>query len=555
LAPDHQVGFTYLFSQNGEDQARLRVGPASLDNLEKGDISYLNELHWTERNLNTYQMYGKHLFPELGGVGMNWLYSLANTTQDEPDYRLFNYTQTPQGSIIVSGSSGAPEPSGGPTRYFRDLEEDTSTFKLDFTAPFRAWQYLGGEVKFGGYMSSSDREFSERTYTFRPSEGGFSGDPFAFANNFLTDQRLTFHTNFARGIPRSYAVDTPFTDELGNSSMTGSQDIEALYAMGTIPVVEKLRLIGGARVEKTDLQVESVSRLLGEGTGLIDETDVLPAAGFIYSPRKDMNIRFNFAQTVARPTYREFSLLRSYDVTGGEIFIGNPNLVMSHIDNYDLRWEWFPRPGELVSVSLFYKDIELPIERFAVDAFKGDEITYTNFPSAKVYGVEFEGRKSLDFLDPLLECFSVGLNYSLIKSESENIDAIMETKQKAGFDDETRPLFDQSPYIVTVDLTYDNPRLGTTITLAYSEFGERLYIVSNAGADVYEQPAPQLDLIFSQRIGRHWKFRFSAKNLLNPLFERKYGQEGELDGDAEPAEPYSSYRRGRTFTVSLGFDY
>lgn len=552
LHPGHQLGFNFLYAQNGEDQARRRIGIAGIDNIEKGSVSYINELHWTERNLNAYQFNGKHTLEELGGIKFDWLYSLANTTQDEPDYRLFNFAQTPEGTINVSGTSGAPEPAGGPTRYFRNLEEDTSTIKMDFTIPFRQWREEEGQFKVGAYRSTSQRDFRERTYTFKPQTDVFGGDPLLFPNTFASDQQLRYEPVFSsRGQLIGYRPVTSFTDELGNSFLDGHQEIRAFYGMATLPVSDKLRLIGGVRHETTDLHVDSFSRLRGAGTGEIKEGDLLPAAGFIYALRTNMNLRFNFAQTVARPTFREFSNLRSYDVTGDEIFVGNTNLTMSHIDNFDLRWEWYPRSGELLSVSAFYKEIERPIERIAIDGSKGDEITYTNFPFAKVYGVEFEARTTLDWLERHLSDFSMGLSLSLIKSESENVETVLITKRPVGFPDKTRPLFDQSPYIITADLTYDNRYLGTTVTLAYSVFGERLYLVNNAGADVYEQPAAQLDLILSQRLNRNWRIKFAAKNLLDPRFERVYGRRGELDEKLV----YSTYTKGRTFSFSLSYDF
>jgi TonB-dependent receptor len=555
LNENHELRFVFLYTKNTENLGRLRVGPASTDNFGRDQISYLNEAHWTERGLQGFQLKGRHDLPDLAGIRLDWLTSLSDTTQDEPDYRLFNYSVNPGGSIDLSGSSGAPEPAGGPTRYFRELAENNITLKGDVTVPFSLGNGLESRFKTGAYHSHSERTFRERTFTYLA--GGAGGDPLTLPERFLSYEGLGY-TEFRnpRGGLVGYQIQQPFTDALvGNSRYQGEQEIQALYTMIELPVWERFTLIGGVRYETTDLQTES--RVAGANisvntNSVIRQRDWLPAAGFKWEVITNMNLRFNFAQTVARPTFREFSGLRSYDVTGDEIFVGNPNLRMSAIDNWDLRWEWFRRPGEVLSASVFYKDITGPIERIALDGFKGDEISYTNFPSARVFGFEIEARSSLDVLDELLADFNLGVNFAWIESEARNVPGIIESKALVGIQAPTRPLFDQSPYVINADLTYANERLGTTVTLAYSVFGERLYIVNNGGYDIYEQPAAQLDLIARQRLGRHWRLHFGIRNLLDPEFERIYGRSGEVT----PALlPYSRFRRGRTFSIALSYDY
>jgi TonB-dependent receptor len=552
LMKGHELAFTFLYTQNSEDRVRRQTGAANRNNFENGSTAYLNELRWTERNLTTYQLRGQHEFEGLDRLRADWLVSLATTTQDEPDYRLFNFNAFPSGQIDFSGSSGVPEPAGGPTRYFRELEENNQTYKLDLTKPFRAWIERDAELKAGGYFSKSHRDFIERTYTFTPQRLIF-GNPDTLANSILPDELLGYDPIFNRGRLIGYSARTRFSDVLGDSVMNGDQEIKGPYAMLDLPVLERLRLIGGVRYEMTDLTVFSSSRFGGSGTNSIIERDFLPAAGLIYEVITNMNIRAHWAKTIARPTFREFSRLRSYDPTGNEIFIGNPFLQQTLVNNYDLRWEWFPRPGDVFSVGGFYKEIDAPLEKVAVDARSGgDLITYTNSPPGKVYGFEIEARTSLDRVDDLLRDFSVGANFAYIVSSVKNPPTVQITKAEVGIFDKDRPLYDQSPYVINADLTYDNARLGTTMSLAYSVAGERLYIVNNGGYDIYEQPAPQLDFFITQRLWKHWKLRFAARNLLNPEFERTYGKSGEAP---RALGPYNSYRKGRQFTLSLSVSY
>ncbi|MGN6643436.1 MAG: TonB-dependent receptor domain-containing protein, partial [Verrucomicrobiota bacterium] len=313
-----------------------------------------------------------------------------------------------------------------------------------------------------------------------------------------------------------------------------------------------LRLVGGARYEGTDLNVHSESYLPSSVTSLttndasITQTDLLPSVGLIYSVTSNMNVRVSFSQTIARPTFRELAAYRSWDPTISDFIEGNPLLEMTSVDNYDVRWEWFPRPGELISFSLFYKNLKNAIERGNVDV-AGEVITFFNRDKAKLYGLEFETRKNLGFLGAPLNPFSIGGNLSLVQSE------VTLTKEELASKESffpnlksTRPLYDQSPYILNLDLTYDN-RSGTTASLIFNVSGPRIAVTKLNADDVYEQPAPALDLVVSQKIGKHTTVKLAAKNMLDPQIERTYGRDSN--------RIYSSYRKGRTFGLSLNYDF
>jgi outer membrane receptor protein involved in Fe transport len=112
----------------------------------------------------------------------------------------------------------------------------------------------------------------------------------------------------------------------------------------------------------------------------------------------------------------------------------------------------------------------------------------------------------------------------------------------------TRPLYDQSPYIINVDLTYDQPAWGTTLTLAANLTGERIVLASAQGADQYEHPPVTLDFGLSQKIGRRLTARFGVRNPLDSEIRQTYGPKS-----GDPL--YQSYRRGRTFSLSLSAEF
>ena len=543
LLPGHELGFNFLYNQNSDKISQQQVGNYD---LTQDPVTYhKNRLIFTEKNLQTYQLKGSHQLPEVGNIKLDWLTALAYTSQLEPDVRFFNYGQN---GGTYDFPSNNPDPKQ-PTRYYRDLNENNRNEKIDLTVPFRNWNLDEGEAKFGLFESYSERTFSDRGISYA-GDDSFNGNP----NQYLTPANLGYTPT--TNSPPNGAVQFNwhrYLDQLRDSVYDAQSGVRAVYGMIDTPVLEKLRLIGGVRLESTDIRVHSESAIQSSITGLttndskIVQTDLLPAAGLIWAIQTNMNLRAHFSQTIARPSFRELAAYRSYDPILDDLLDGNPNLQMTSINNYDLRWEWFFRPGEIVSVSLFYKQLKNAIERKYLD-IKGEFITFDNRKEASVYGVEFEGRKNLAFIDPLLDVFSVGGNLSLIGSETELTDD--EFSAKRGLvrgAKRTRQLYDQSPYIINLDLNYDNPSAGTTVGLIYNIAGPRITIASLNTEDVFEQPAPGLDFVLSQKLGRNLTAKFTAKNLLNPTFKRTYGENSSFI--------YSSYKKGMSFGASLSYEF
>jgi outer membrane receptor protein involved in Fe transport len=83
--------------------------------------------------------------------------------------------------------------------------------------------------------------------------------------------------------------------------------------------------------------------------------------------------------------------------------------------------------------------------------------------------------------------------------------------------------------------------------LIFNISGARISIANLNSEDVYEQPAPSLDFIVSQKIREHMTVKFAAKNLLDPRIERTYGEDSNL--------LYSSFTKGRTFGLTFSYDF
>ena len=530
----HEIGSTFIYNRSGEDVSRYLIGKFD-ETLDEDDFYETRVLHFTEREIRSLQVSGKHHLEPLRELRLEWSGSSASSSQDEPDLRYFSDNFTIRGGDTLYSIKPSSYPD--PTRYFRNLDETSREANLRLRLPFKQWDGLAGEIKAGAFAQEKSRGFRETQFRYqRPSSHRFGGD----VNEFFTDANVGI-IDTSGALPRfgNYIVDAT----LPSNTYDGDQRILAGYGMVELPLNRQLRLIAGARYEATRLDVASANPELAPGE--LETNDLLPSVNLVYQVG-DANMRFSYGRTLARPTFRELAPFSSFAFVGDFILTGNEELKRTLIDNWDLRWEWFPNPGEIHAVSGFYKLFRNPIER-AILTTNG-EIQYQNVGEATVAGLELEGRENLAILGDRWSNFLAGGNLSLIYS---NVD-IPESEMAIirGFDPDaetSRSLQGQSPFVVNLDVIYDNLETGTAAGLYYNIFGRRLSEVSLGGTpNVFEEPRSSLDFTLSKRINGLYTVKLAARNL--------------LDSDHHFAYPFKGtryiareYRKGRSFSVGLAY--
>ncbi|MBX2818233.1 MAG: TonB-dependent receptor [Rhodothermaceae bacterium] len=536
LHANHEVVATYLRTQSGESTSRFLDG--FWVDLSGNSTFQTRVLSYQERSLNSLQFKGEHY---IGGITAEWKASVARNEQDEPDLRYFSNHFTING---VTQDTVYQKPASlypAPTRFYRFLQEDNQNFSLDLSVPFK-FSGLSSKVKFGGAYLKVDRDFRERRFEYREGTGfsytSFDGDNDAFfAQAGIVDTTSTGLFRFGNTI-----VDA----SSDRSNYVGDRTVSAAYAMVDLLVSQKVRLIGGARFEATRMNTVSEDEDLTPGR--LDNDDILPSINVVYSLQDNMNLRAAYTQTLARPTFRELAPYSTFDFVGDFVFSGNATLKRTLVTNYDLRWEWFLRPGEILAFSGFYKNFENPIERVILTSVGNNTLGIQNVDEARVFGIEVEARKRLDSVSPFLSNFQIGANLSIVESQVDIPEEELAIIRAADPDPSTtRNLAGQSPFLVNIDLAYENYEKGTAASLFYNVFGDRLQVVSEGAApDIFERARGTLDFIVSQRIWRGISAKFSAKNLTDS--PTKWSQ------DFKSTEYlYQRYENGRTFSLSFTY--
>ena len=551
ITPEQQIGFNLFYNRSGISSARFMIGqwPQEIDDPERPVRNRV--LRYVERDIQSYQFRGEHFIDPLLDMSLDWSVSLARTSQDEPDRRhifdIMDISDPDNPFYTIVGSN-----FDDPARFWRFLSDKANTYNANISIPFSNWSGLNNKFKMGFNQQDSDRDFSERIFSWFPvnsiyNEPDVAGDPSRLFDNSNNGVQ-SVDTLGGGALLRYNFGNTVYDFSKPRNSYTGDQTIRAYYAMIDLLLTRKLRFIGGARYESTKTTVISADE--NQDIGFIDEKDWLPSLNFVYSLTNEMNLRIAASKTLARPNFRELAPYSTQEFVNDFILRGNPLLKRTKIDNFDLRWEWFTSPGEVFAVSAFYKEMDNPIEMaFASGTTQSNPIIeYKNVPKALVKGLEFEFRLGLGTLTNTLSDFSLGSNLSLIDSKVDIAQSELNIAQ--GIDstfESTRNLQGQSPYILNIDFVYSNQEWGTTASLYYNVFGERLSVVSaNITPDVFEQPLPQLDLIISQNLTQNLSLKFTARNLLDMDYKKIY-----RFNDQEYI--FQSYRKGTAFSLRLNY--
>lgn len=523
---NHKISLKNVFNQTADDETTIYEGFHNYSSQYRKTTA----LRFISRSLQSTQLIGSHSLNMFSGFQVDWNINYSNSKRDEPDARRYIYARyiddetEPMRLLLDQGLF---------TRYFGNLDDNNYGTTWDFSIkPFENPNLPS--FKFGYTLDVKDRDFNARVFGFRNIPGG----------NFLYEDKIiqqSIDKIFApENINPTFIEITEITQP--TDSYKADQKINAGYVMMDFQPFENIKVVTGVRYEQSIQKLSSRSRT-GEPININAKyNDLFPSLNITYQPSDIINIRFAVSRTLARPEFRELAPFTYFDFVTNELVQGNTELKRSLISNYDLRFEVYPAPRELFSVSLFYKKFLDPIEQVLRSSSSFDPIrSYENGKDARNYGVEFEARKSLGFINSFFENFSVIGNLSLIDSKIELEDR--------GFQLSKRALQGQADFILNLGLYYENIDAGLSSSLVYNKVGQRISRVGFGGlGDVIELPRDQVDFILSAKIYNGFSLKVAAKDLLAQ--DIKFIQKTP-EGD----KPSEIGKRGQTFSVGFSYNF
>lgn len=528
----HKISFKNLFNQSYEDiyVNRNLVNTGRLQNVSLRS-SFLNQ-----RSLYSGQLEGEHAITK-SGIRFSWNGNFAFNYKKQPDFRTAQYVQT------LSNPNAEYELDDDDTRRFYSTLKDYSIGgSASLVIPFT----LGGEkqtFKAGGSTLLRFRDFKARIFRYRPASTAtditkpyneaFLSDNINSSGLYLDEQTQNTDKNFAISA------------------------LNAGYAMFDNKIGDALRIIWGVRAEFFEQFLESKDLSLKRIIVNTEKWDFLPSINLAYTLNAKNQIRLAASKTVARPEFREIAPFQFFDYEQIWGISGETDLKRTSILNGDIRYEFYPRVGELISIGAFVKQFDDPIELRMDPGSNGDRwlFNYANADKATLIGGEIEFRKGLDFLWDRLKNFTFLGNLTLLDSK-----VTLTTIQASGKDNEQdRPLYGQSPYLINAGFQYTAGSWNAS--LLYNRIGPRLYLVGDpAGAgfyDIYEKPRNLLDLQAAVKIlKRKGEVKLTISDILNNQFAF-YDNPSEKGGyDFKNGDRINyGYRPGTTVTVGFTYDF
>lgn len=509
----NKFSFKTLYSQAGEDEV---VSLAGFNNLTQND-DLLTGFKYVSRSALSAQLSGEHVLEDVGDLAVNWIAAYGRATRCEPDLRRMIYARSREipnahYEAQIPFNDSSPESA---SRFYGNLRDDSRSASVNLALPL-----FGAKVKFGGSVVELRRDFAARQFVYT----------MPVYNPYLTRSALdTLFIPSHLGGPDGLQF-AEYGDR--RNRYNAAQHLYASYVMLDLPFTvgeTNWRVVVGARLESSE-QVLNSGNLQNEDVRVAyKKVDLLPSLNLTYVITETMNLRLAYSQTVNRPEFRELAPFAFYDFSTQLTTYGNPHVRRALVRNYDLRWESFPNPGEVFSVSYFHKNISDAIEQVVVSTVAlAGERTFANAPTASNHGLEIELRKSLGFLGSAFNDVAIMLNYSRIFS-------------KVQVGDRARTLQGQSPYAINAGLYITLPKSGTSINLLYNRFGERITEVATVFTlDVKEQSRDALDVTITQALFQTLELKFAGRDVLAQ--EQRFMQGNEL---------VRANRRGATYSLGL----
>ncbi len=346
----------------------------------------------------------------------------------------------------------------------------------------------------------------------------------------------------------------------------GEIDIMAAFASVDFGLNKRFSGNIGARFERDVFNVDwDVKNYIGpDGPRRYaiekEYTSLYPSVNLKYALNEKTFLRFASSMTQTLPEFKEFSPFQ-YEEPTGRVIQGNPDLEKSDVVNVDLKFEFFPKSGELLSATAFYKNIKDPIN-LALTTGSSGFFEYNNTgDQATVFGLELEGRLNLLENEDGQGVLNANANVTLM---SHNQD-LLQTFQY--YDIKETGLQGASDLIVNGSLVYNNRKENPFVaSLTANYASDKIYALGSpedfVNSDVLfnhqiiEKGFVTMDMVLSKKFNKHITVKFTGRNLLNPNINQtqeitRFDNNGAVVSDSEAT--VQSYKKG--MQLNLGFTY
>lgn len=563
-----------IFNQFEDQEFRRRVRYR----LGNGRIERELKDRFEAQNISQFSAGGRHL---LGNVfQLDYKFSYGYAEEDEPDalnttfeQRSVNFAPnvTPT-SIDPDNIQANPLNENIAASRFTDVERGNNfTSEKDFNAsvnglmPLSSSAGFAGVLKFGLKNRYKKKLRDNETTIFEFGDSALRPllntvlDQSFNQNSLLNGRYPNFNGSFvdptrARGFLTATGISSELDREADTENFRARENVAALYFMGELHFGERFLLVPGLRFERTSGRYSGFNVLFDDGgdyLSTIESTNentynhFFPSLHARFKIGKGANVRAAYTRTLARPNYRDltpFQLILEEDL---EIERGNPRLVPTTSDNFDIMAEQYLGSVGVVSGGFFYKRLNKYIYPFRFEEDRTvsgnletfDVLQPQNGEKANLYGFELAFQNRFSFLPKPLDGFGIYANYTYVNSDT------LLPGDSPGAPGRKSILPGQAKNVANFAVSYEKFGFSGRGSLHYRDL-----FLSAVGdsptSDVFVDKHLQFDISASQRITKNLRVFAEVINLNNrPL--RVY--EGSRDRPIQ--EEY--YRWWATFGVKL----
>ncbi len=415
---------------------------------------------------------------------------------------------------------------------------------------------FGGEVrnahKFqNAYTPSFDYGGPSSIATADLFEGG-NTDPGYYGGNYhmgpLTsyDKLVAFY-DANSGLFTPDNNDTHFSSDPANFNLI--ERVSAGYIMNTV-TINRLRLQTGLRIEGTTLRtlgytINFYVDSKGNDDWLSDNTvtsnntywDPLPSVQARYAFTSDTNLRAVYARGISRPNPLDLIPYVSTNFGANPaITVGNPNLLPTHANDYDLLFEHQIKSLGLIEAGYFYKQLSNPI--FADYSIIPPSSPYygtsgeavdiqsqnVNGSGAHVSGVEIAVQERFASLPSGFSGLGINANYTYTTSDTEGVPGrtdnptlVGQAKNSYNFE----PSYEYKRYSAHMGISYNGANIDAYQYIDNAPAGSGLNSpgpLNGPWGDNYFFPHLQVDAQVGARLYKGIHLELNGLNLTNEVF-------------------------------------
>lgn len=492
---------------------------------------------------------GEHLF---GKLSMDWNASYARASEERPNERYLGYELKKQNFDIDLSDIRRPYASAQVgstlilnndfslqelTEQQEDIVEKDLKFSMNFKLPLVKGFY-SNQFRFGAKVVDKSKDKDLEFYDYEPvDEKAFNSNSFSNAseqnrNGYMPGEKYKAGTfiskEYVGGLDlnnSSLFNKTENPEELAGE-YKARETVTAGYLRFDQNFGKKLSAMVGLRLENTHLKYNGRKLTLnddGDPESLTVTPDVkdsylniLPSVLLKYNVNEDFKIRGSFTETLSRPKYSALIPNVNINNKDNELTLGNPELKPTTSFNFDLSAEYYFKSVGLVSIGIYYKDINDFIVTQTVRGYEYEGNSYDKFMQprnagdANLLGVEVGYQRDFGFIAPALKCVGFYGTYTYTHSKVNNFNF-------TGRENEKDLKLPGSPEHTANASLYFEKR-GLNVRLSYNfasdfidEMGESAFY------DRYYDKVNYMDVNASYTFGKKLRTTFyaEANNLLN----------------------------------------